>query len=183
MLCLIWVLRSYMHVLRTCEKCMGEMGLPKCMGMLGFFKWVVVVGWLELACQTTCACLFKVRPGVLSKSLSHIWGKLNLPIFLFNVELFTLRDIDSLIFLAKSCPSLPPYYLEVILSCRMAYVIAMIMFRGGLFQMHFESFSIGPGGFPYVFIITGKVTTLEPIYGPTFVDHGVLHPCGRPVGY
>ena len=82
-------------------------GWPKCVGMLGWFKWVRVLGWLELACPTACTCLFKVRPGVLSNTLSHIWGKLNLPIFLFNVELFTLINIDSLIFLAKPCPSMP----------------------------------------------------------------------------
>ena len=39
------------------------------------------------------------------------------------------------------------------------------------------------GGFPYVLIITGKVTTLEPGYGPTFVDHGVFVLGGRPVGF
>ena len=55
---------------------------------------------LELACPTACACLFKVRPGVLSKTLSYIYGKLNLSIFLFNVGLFTLISIDSLIFLS-----------------------------------------------------------------------------------
>ena len=36
-----------------------------------------------------------------------MWGKLNLPVFLFNVELLTLMNMDSLIFLAKLCPSLP----------------------------------------------------------------------------
>ena len=41
-------------------------------------------------------------------------------------------------------------------------------------EVLFESFSRGPGGFPYIFIITGEVTTLEPIYGPTFADHGVF---------
>ena len=65
------------------------------------------MGELELACPTACACLFKVRPGVLRKALSHTCGKLNLPIFLFNMGLFTLINIDSLIFLAKPCPSLP----------------------------------------------------------------------------
>ena len=65
-----------------------------------------MLDWLELACPTTWACLFKVIPGVLSKTLSHIWGKLDLPIFLFKVGLFTLINIDSLIFLAKPCPSL-----------------------------------------------------------------------------
>ena len=33
-----------------------------------------------------------------------MWGKLNLPMFLFNVGLLTLMNIDSLIFLAKLCP-------------------------------------------------------------------------------
>ena len=82
---------------------MGELGLSKCVEKSGLVKWEV----LELACPTACACLFKVRPGVLSETLFHMWGKLNLPIFLFNVELLTLIKIDSLIFLAKPCPSFP----------------------------------------------------------------------------
>ena len=40
--------------------------------------------------------------------------------------------------------------------------------------MLFVSFTKGPGGFSYIFIITGKVTILEPIYGPTFADHRVF---------
>ena len=40
--------------------------------------------------------------------------------------------------------------------------------------MLFESFTIGPGGFPCIFIITGEVTTLELIYGPTLTDHRVF---------
>ena len=62
-----------------------------------------------------------------------MWGKLNLPIFLFNMGLFTLINIDSLIFLAKSCPSLS-FYLEVILHGGMACVVAMMMYRGGSFR-------------------------------------------------
>ena len=69
----------------------------------------------------------------------------------------------------------PPYYLKVILTSGMACIVAMIMYRGKTYQVLFESFSKGPGGFPYVFIITGKVTTLEPIYNyPTFAEHGVF---------
>ena len=68
----------------------------------------------------------------------------------------------------------PPYYLEVLLTGRMAYVVAMMMCRGKVLKVLFESFFKGPRDFPYVFIITSKVTTLEPIYGPTFVDHGVF---------
>ena len=51
---------------------MGELGWPKGVGMLGWFKCVGMLGWLELAFPTMGACLFKVRPGVLSKTLSHI---------------------------------------------------------------------------------------------------------------
>ena len=40
--------------------------------------------------------------------------------------------------------------------------------------MLFVSFTKGPGGFPYVFIITAKVPTLIPIDGITLGDHGVF---------
>ena len=69
---------------------------------------------------------------------------------------------------------LPPYYLEVLLGGGMICVTAMMMYGRGLLQVLFESFTKGPGGFPYVFIITAEVTTLEPVYGPTFVDHGIF---------
>ena len=69
---------------------------------------------------------------------------------------------------------LPPYYLKVILTSRLACVIAMMMYKGGILQVLFASFSKDPGDISYVFIITGKVTTLEPINGPTFADHGVF---------
>ena len=48
------------------------------------------MGLLELACPTVCTSLFKVKPDVFSETLSHMWGELNLPIFLFNVGLLTL---------------------------------------------------------------------------------------------
>ena len=40
--------------------------------------------------------------------------------------------------------------------------------------MLLESFSKGPRGIPYIFIIACKVPTLEPIDGPIFVSHGFL---------
>ena len=43
--------------------------------------------------------LFNLRPGVLIKTLSHIWGKLNLSTLLFRVGLLTLIKMDSLIYL------------------------------------------------------------------------------------
>ena len=56
----------------------------------------------------------------------------------------------------------------------MACIVTMMIYGGGILQVLFESFSKGPGGFPYVFIITDEVTTLELVYGPTFADHGVF---------
>ena len=47
--------------------------------------------------------LFNLRPGVLFKTLSHIWGNLNLPTLLFRVGLLTLINMDSLIYLDKRC--------------------------------------------------------------------------------
>ena len=69
---------------------------------------------------------------------------------------------------------LPPYYLEVIMVGGMAcYGTVLMDSRGGL-QVLFVSFTKGPGGFPYVFIITAKVVALVPVYGTTLVEHRVL---------
>ena len=51
--------------------------------------------------------LFNLRTGGLIKTLSHIWGRLNLPMLLLRVGLLTLMKMDSLIYLDKLCPSLP----------------------------------------------------------------------------
>ena len=40
--------------------------------------------------------------------------------------------------------------------------------------MFFESFFKGPRHLSYVFLITCKVPTLEPVKGPTFLFYGVL---------
>ena len=50
----------------------------------------------------------------------------------------------------------------------------MMMNRWGVLQVFFVSFTKGPGDFPYVLIITAKVTTLIPIDGITLVDHRVF---------
>ena len=71
-----------------------------------------------------------------------------------------------------------PYYLKVILTSGVVCMVAMIMNGGGVLQVLFEPFSKSPGGFPCVFIITGKVITVEPVYGSTFADHGVFVPGG-----
>ena len=50
-------------------------------------SWEDLMRMLKLACPTACACLFKLRPGVLSKTLSDIWGKLNLPMLTVCLQL------------------------------------------------------------------------------------------------
>ena len=81
------------------RRCEGKWALFKLGGNLGLFD-IGVLELLESTCPTAYPCLFKLRPGVLSKTLTHMCGKLNLPMFLFNVGLLTLIKIDSLIFLA-----------------------------------------------------------------------------------
>ena len=98
-----------MSMLRTCEKTVWGLGWPKCVGKLVWVKWEE----LELACLTAFTCLFKVRPDVLIKTLSHMWGKLNLPVFLFNVGLLTLIKMNSLMF-----PSLLGYNVKQKDLCR-----------------------------------------------------------------
>ena len=63
MLCLLWVLWGSMHMLKTSENYMGELGWLSCIGVLGWFKWVGVLGW---AFPALCANLFILRLGVLS---------------------------------------------------------------------------------------------------------------------
>ena len=66
-----------------------------------------------------------------------------------------------------------PFYFEVIVIVQVVGLIIMIMNGWAVFQVLFVSFTKGPEGFPYVPIITGKVTTLIPINGITLVDHRV----------
>ena len=136
------------------------------------YRGVLILLELTLT-PTVCACLLILRPGVLSKTLLHMWGKLNLPMFLFSGGLLILMNMDSLIFLAKLCPSLPIIWKLLWL---LGWPVWLLCWWNGweILQVLFVSFTKGPGGFPYVFIITGEITTLELIYGSTFVDHRVF---------
>ena len=67
------------------------------MGLLGWLNDMGVLGWFNgvgelfgnLNMPNALCMLFILRPGVLSRTLSHIWCKFNLPVFLFNVGLLT----------------------------------------------------------------------------------------------
>ena len=69
---------------------------------------------------------------------------------------------------------LPPYYFEVVVVNGVVGLVIVMMNGCGVLQVLFVSFTKGPGGFPYVFIIAGKVPTLIPIDGITQGDHGVF---------
>ena len=56
----------------------------------------------------------------------------------------------------------------------MASDATVVIHRGGFLHVLFESFSEGPSGLSYIFLITCKFSTLEPVDGPTFVFHRVL---------
>ena len=68
---------------------------------------------MDWACplrHVLCACpvsLLILRSGVLNRTLSHIWWRLYLPIFLLCVGLLTLMYIDSSTVLARPWSSLP----------------------------------------------------------------------------
>ena len=68
----------------------------------------------------------------------------------------------------------PPYYFEVVVIDGVVGLIIVVMNRWGVLQVLFLSFTKGPGGFPYVLIITAKVPTLIPINGITLVYHRVF---------
>ena len=89
-------------MLRICEKLWGS--------WVGLSVWVSQVGLIRgfgISMPNSLHMPFWTKTRCVNKTLSHMWGKLNFPMFLFNVGLLTLINIDSLIFLAKACPSLP----------------------------------------------------------------------------
>ena len=103
-------LYGFWKVLCTCSKpprrCEGKWALLKLWGQLQLLEEVLEL-LILLLLLLLLTCLIKLRPGVLIKTLSHMWGKLNLPMLLFKVGLLTLINIDSLLFVATLCPSLP----------------------------------------------------------------------------
>ena len=114
-----------------------------------------------------------MRPGVLIRTLSHIWGKLNLPTLLFKVGLLTLINMDSLTYLDKWCPSLP-IILKLLWFIGWLVWLLWWWMGEGSFRCPLYLSPKGPGGFPYVLIITAKVPTLIPIAGITLADHRVF---------
>ena len=81
--------------------------------------------------------------------------------------------MDSLIYLDIWCPSLP-IILKLFLVNGVVSLVVVVMNVWGVLKVLFVSFTKGPGGFPYVFIITCVVPTLIPVDGITLEDHRVF---------
>ena len=70
--------------------------------------------------------LFNVRPGVLIKTLSHIWGRLNLLMLLLRVGLLKPNE-DGFLDKPRQMVPLPPYYFEVIVVNGVVGLVIMMM--------------------------------------------------------
>ena len=137
------------------------------------------IGWVGLNMPTNACSVhmligrvnFKV--GVLSKTLSHIWLRLYLPIFLLSMGLLTLMQIDSFIVLARPWSFLPPYDAEVI-RCAIISSLGIVHMNGrGFLQVLLEPFPLGPGYFPYV-VLTINISTLVQVNSSSLLVYGVL---------
>ena len=73
-----------------------------------------------------------------------------------------------------SAMAIPPYYLQVVLCGCISDDATVAMYRAGFLQVLFECSSRGHRGFSYLFLITCKFSTLEPVDGTTFVFHGII---------
>ena len=82
--------------------------------------------------------------------------------------------VDGFLNSSGNAMVLPPYYLKVVLCGSVASDATVVMYRGGFLQVFSESFSKGPKGLSYIFLIICQFSTLEPVDGPTFVFHWVL---------
>ena len=81
---------------------------------------------------------------------------------------------DGFLDIPRQMVPLPPYYFEVIVVSGVVGLVIMMMNGWGVLRVLFVSFTKGPGGFLYVFIMTCEVPTLIPIDGITLGDHGVF---------
>ena len=82
--------------------------------------------------------------------------------------------VDGFLNSSGNAMVLPPHYLEVVLSGSWTSDLTVVMYRGGLLQVLLESFWKGPRGLSYIFLITWKFSTLEPVDGSIFVFYRVL---------
>ena len=111
--------------------------------------------------------------GVLKRTLSYIWLRLYLPMFLFNVALLTLMYMASFMVLARPWSSLP-MMLKLLVFQSVSSLLDVHMDGRGLFQVLLVSFTQRPWCFPYVLLITGNIPTLVTAYDPTLLVLGVL---------
>ena len=124
----------------------------------------VRLGWLSMP---NIMCMpFILNPGVLRRTLSNIWCKLNLSIFLISVGLLTLMYIDSLIVLAMSWSSLPIIWK---LSWMVVWHVLLLWL------------CIGESSFMYSLILSRKVLEVSPMYSSSHARSLTLEPVDGPL--
>ena len=114
-----------------------------------------------------------LSPGVLNKTLSHIWLKLYLSNVLVQIWIVN-SNVDW--FLDGSClpPVLLAYYTEAIVLHGMTCLLDVHMDRRGMFQIFFVSFPQVPGYLFYVLLIACYVCTFVTVDNSTFLLLWVL---------
>ena len=100
---------------------------------------------------------------VLTRTPSHIWESLYLPIFQFRIGLLILMYMDSLIALVKPCLSLPNM-LKLFIVVRKPVVVWWSCIGEGAFKCYFYLSPNVLARFSNVFLITINPFTPTPIY-------------------
>ena len=95
-------------------------------------------------------CLFKVRPLVLSKTLSQMWDRVN-----FTYVIVKCGIVNPNVNGFLDVVPLPPYYLEVVMVSRVACLAAVMM--------------NGRGGFRCSLYLSPKVLEVSPMYSSSHV--------------
>ena len=137
------------------------------------------IGWNGLSMPTNacsvCMSIGRVisRSGVLIRTLSHIWWRLYLPIFILSVGLLTLTWIDSFIFLARPWSSLPMMLkFSGVVLCPVW--VAVHMDGRGFLQVFLVPYPQGPRCSPYVFFNAYEFLALVHVDISTFLIYRIL---------
>ena len=111
--------------------------------------------------------LFQLKLWLLNRTLSHMWGRWYLPMFLFRDGLLTFIYRASFIGSNKVLV-FPPYYAKVVNVDFMTWSAGMIIYRGRSLLMFLETFSKSSCWFPNVLLIALHPITTMSVHDSTF---------------
>ena len=129
--------------------------------------------WPYISYELDCWEEPSLSHGVPKRTLSYIWLRLYLSMFWFNVGLFTLMKMNSLMVLA--CPwVLPAYDVEAGVCDVVSCLLYVCMDGRWLFKVFLVSFPKGPGCVPCVLLIVDYDVALKAVDDPTLLVQRVL---------